>query len=245
MNKFIKASVVAAAATLSVAASATGVTAQFNSVSWNDGDSGLAIVNGSAPHQTLGTEFIVQLTTGKSFAAYCMEPLDSFGGNGAQYDLNQTTIASVGKLFAAAGFNGSGYKNDAINTGVEGSALQLAIWEVLYDGLKTGPENLYTASLDLSTSFVLNDGTSNWLSLTSGGNFKGSGFGYDAISLATQYLNTAASLTGSYGANVIQLTAVDGSKQNLVTSVPEPSTYALMAACLGVIGFVTRRKISK
>jgi len=235
-----------ALATASLAASAADIQVNY-SVNYGDTlststafDGGFFNVNG-----TIGggnaLEYQLHLTNGKSFAAYCIDPLLSNGSNGAKYNLSTQALDSIARLFAVSGFNGKAYGTDGVNTGVKATALALAIWEVTYDGLSS---SLYGAT-DLNLASTDNDGTASWLNMSTGGSFRANGFSYDAVSQAASYLNAAKGLTvGSYVPTVQVLVPTEAGYQRMVTSVPEPSTYALLAACLGVVGFATRRKMS-
>jgi PEP-CTERM motif len=152
-----------------------------------------------------------------SFAAYCLDwsiPLNLPGA----YNYSDTTLDSVARLFAVTGFNGLNYATDAVVTNMQQAALQLAIWEASEDGL---------------AGFDLDSGGFSLISSPAA-----------TKALANQYLTQAAALSnGSYYSQVrVFYSAEARGNQPLVTTVPEPSTYAMLAACLGVIGLVMRRK---
>jgi PEP-CTERM motif len=154
---------------------------------------------------------------GNSFAAYCLDwsvPLDLPGA----YTFSDTTLDNIARLFAVTGFNGLNYATDAVVTNLQQAALQLAIWEASEDGL---------------VGFDLDNGGFSLISSPAA-----------TKALANQYLAQAAALTnGSYYSQVRVFYSAEASgNQPLVTTVPEPSTYAMLAACLGVIGLVMRRK---
>lgn len=217
MTKLVKSLVALAATVGAVAAHAEEVTfAQYtlfpNNVYM------VATANGGASYKgTLVGEIDATTTSGKSFAAYCIDLPRDLGGP-STYTITQETQAAIGKLFAVAGFSSSLYATDSVDTAVEAAGLQLAIWEAFYDGLTT---------VDFGA-----------------GQFRALGSqGAAALVQAQTYLSAAASLTSGYQPYVQVLYSTnDPTRQTLVTSVPEPSTYALMAACLGVVGFVARRK---
>ena len=125
----------------------------------------------------------------------------------------------MAKLFAVAGFSGTKWATDGVSA-VQTTALQVAIWEVAND------------TLALSN---LNSGHLAFFQINS-----------NVKAQANAYLTAAKNLApGSYTPYVREFisTAAPGERsQSLVTTVPEPSTYALMAACLGVVAFVSRRK---
>jgi PEP-CTERM motif len=253
MNRAIKFVAAAAMAVSAAAASAADVNVAY-SVNFGDTlssnatkfDGGLFTITGTSVPTNGGAalEFQLHTTNNKTFAAYCIDAALKYAGNGAQYNvITNTQLDAVARLFAVAGFNGKSYGTDAVDTGVEASALQLAIWEVRYDGLSSNPYG----AVDLNAGSTDDDGTADWLKFSdaSAGLFRASGFSYDVVSQAAAYLNAAASLSnGSYVPTVQVLNSLEPGTQRLVTSVPEPSTYALLAACLGVVGLATRRKMA-
>jgi PEP-CTERM motif len=160
-----------------------------------------------------------------SFAAYCIDISTVLQSPPGLYNVSPTPpvtsnlslaqITTIGKLFTAAGFKGNDFANDGVDTTRKAAALQLAIWEVVYDGYAS------VGGLD-------------------GGAFKAT------FSNAT--VNAYNGLVGSLrpetlASSVAFYTSIpNGRSQNLVSSIPEPSTYALLAACLGVVGLVAKRK---
>jgi hypothetical protein len=257
MNRALKFVAGAVLASTAAVASAAPLTVAFQ-VNYGDTlstnptafDGGFLTNTGTAFATAGGPALEYQITTtsvpAKSFAAYCLDPIKANGGNGASYNVSNATLNAVSKLFAVSGFSGSHYTTDGVNTGVKASALQLAIWEVSADGL--GAAGSYNAT-DLNLGGTDNDGAAAWLNFNSAsaGLFRAAGFSYDVVSQAAAYLNAASGYTGYYAPTVVLLSPVGleaANSQRMVTSVPEPSTYALLAACLGVVGFATRRKMS-
>jgi hypothetical protein len=104
--------------------------------------------------------------------------------------------------------------------------MQIAIWEIAYET---------TGLYDLSAGAAM----------FTGGTAESSG----ALSLATSWLNKLAGVTDGSTLGVLESHSVQSqvAHQDLVftTAVPEPSTYALMAAGLMCVGFVARRRSSK
>lgn len=251
MKKMSKLIAAASVAALSTAASAAVTIQSYNSYGETFDPGFVTNVGGAGP---IGggpaVEFDILTTAGKSFAAFCLEVDAHFGGAGNSYNPSTTapvpltaqTKDAIARLFAVSGFNGSKFAIDGVNTLAKATGLQLAIWEVVSDGLTSG-YSAYDKNL-LSTA---SDGGGNWLDFNSptAGLFKATSFSFSAVSQATSYLNAAAALSiGSYTTSTVVFlnNTNDPHRQNLVTSVPEPSTYALMAACLGVMGLVARRK---
>lgn len=216
MKTFVKTAVAITATLVSIAAHAD-VTLTSISLFPNT-DDGYTTINGGAKYYfAMSGEIDVTTSAGKSFAAFCIDIPRDLGQAPSTYTITQETRENIGKLFSVAGFNGATYTTDGVTTAAQASGLQLAIWEAVYEGGLTGA---------LST-----------------GTFKA--FGYDASSVAaaSSFLSAAAALTTGYSPYVQVLYSTnDPTRQTLVTSVPEPSTYALMAACLGVVGLVARRK---
>ena len=227
MNQFLKSIIAASALVVATAASAAPVQVNvdlspiadaFTDTPMNTA-SGQFSLSGYNYAQWTGVtagEFEATITGGASFAAYCYDMKVTLDNNG-WYNMTTPQLDSVARLFAAAGFDGTNWTTDGV-TGLESTALQLAIWETKYDSL---------ANFNLGS-----------------GNLRFSGFSSAVLSTASNFAAQAKALTaGSYDANVLLFSpAPAGSTQALVTTVPEPSTYALMAACLGVVGFVARRK---
>lgn len=225
MSIFVKSIVAAAALVSAVSASAVQVTfdaapGYYTSTPSAVTNSVKILVNGvpTPGFSVMADELGLSTPSDASFAAYCLDPAIGLSLPG-EYTINDTVNDSVARLFKVAGFNGDNYLNDGVVTNLQQAALQLAIWEVSLDSL---------AGADLDTGVFS-------LSLVN-----------STTKAATQALLASASslAAGTYYQNVRVLTATEGygPNQPLVTTVPEPSTYALMFACLGIVGLVTRRK---
>jgi homoserine acetyltransferase len=243
MNKFFKIGAAAAMAASSLAANALtnvvidggpsgnaafyygstayeegGATAARNLLTLSGANYSLTTASGTTSGFVRAVEYYAETSNAGSFAAYCIginSPLDS---NGALYTFTDTQKDAIGRLFKVTGFDGLQWKGDGVTTGLESTALQIAIWEVMSDPL---------SSYDLSA-----------------GNIKFTGLNGDVRTMANSFLQAASLLnTGTYSADVRIFNSFEvGASQPLVTTVPEPSTYAMLAACLGVMGLVTRRK---
>ena len=228
MKSFLKSTLVASAVALSASAFAAGpVTVDIDQSTFQSltTDSVLPsagswvefTLNGIAGGD-LAIELDASVASIGSFAAYCTDLSKALVTPG-KYTFSDTQVDSIGRLFAVAGFNGNDWAHDGVS-GFQTSALQVAIWEVSHDSLAT-------ANLD-------------------SGNLVFTAINSNVKSQAQAYLTAAAALSaGQYSPDVRAFTSVggiEGLSQPLVTAVPEPSTYAMIAACLGAVGLVSRRK---
>lgn len=153
---------------------------------------------------------------GASFTAYCAE-LTQAVSFGVDYDYSVlTTIAYFGAQKAAdlsRLFTGAaGFVTDQSTSG----AMQAAVWEIIYE---------------VGTSY----------------NLDGGAFRVSAVNAvdANSFLGMNAILANLAGFSpAFQLSVLQNADaQDLITaSIPEPGTWALLAAGLGVIGMVARRR---
>lgn len=211
LNKLLAAVAIGCGAGAAVAAS-TPLTINSYSLS---GLSGFSIVETAGGiNETVAAGQISISTSIGSFETYCMDVLH--GLNLPQsYLLDPTyTNDEISRLFFVSGFDGAGVGSDTNK-----AALQLAIWEAVYD-----PGNLNLATGD----FQVTSGDAG------------------AIGQAGTFLTNAGLLAaGSYPTALGKFTSslAEGPvSQTLVTAVPEPGTYALMLAGLAGVGFVARRR---
>lgn len=148
-----------------------------------------------------------------SFAAFCLEPNIPLG-NPQTYEVGAFTGA-VGDALSKL-FTGAGWQS----------------WNYAADGVTTDAQKV---GLGLAVWDITIDGSFD----LAGGSFQviDDGLGGAAVAFANlAYSQGNTSLAG----NLLRLSSVE--TQDLVIAVPEPSTYALMLAGLGVIGFVSRRQ---
>lgn len=227
MNHFLKSVITTAALVVATAASATPVTVDDYTFSAGRSpvkftltvtEPDLSITTYGGPGKPAVWAGEVQTATvgGSSFAAYCYDLTKELSLPGA-YEMSTIQLDSIARLFAVAGFSGDNWATDGVS-GLQTAALQVAIWESKYDGLSSANLDSGNLSFQLISSSVKTQ--------------------------ALSYLSAAAGLAaGTYNTEVHYFAPSEGTvNQALVTTVPEPSTYALMAACLGVMGLVARRK---
>ena len=228
MKNLVVASLLAAGALASQAAFASGTV----DITWQGTDtSGIKLstmdttVSNSVPltsnYATTALNY-VYTATGESFVAYCIQPSE---GNGRALR-NQT--------YAVESF-----------TGEQAQHLQ-ALFSTSYAGLSTHDDK---AAFQLAVCELMLE-TGNTFSVT-GGSFKV--LGGDAASLAasTQANSFLAQALAYQGPALYSLTKLThGSLQDLVVAtplaaVPEPESYAMLLAGLGIVGLVARRRLPR
>lgn len=162
------------------------------------------------------------LTAGGSFAAWCVDITTwlNTSNSGASYTLTS------GANFYSSSTRGAEIVADlgrlasqhlaSVNTRSESGAFQLAMWEIVY-------ENSETYGLG-------------------SGNFRVSSASNGARSLANSWLSNLGDGTPTMTLSVW----ASSNSQDLavfnVTPIPEPEIYAMLAAGLGILGFVGRRR---
>ncbi len=181
---------------------------------------------------TLGTvndsagAFKTSLNGGASFLSYCIDltqPAALYGSDssytriaGGSYSFaNSGAATNLSKLFTFAG--------SLVNSAPTSAAFQLAVWEIVYES----PSNTYSMG---SGRAVFGPGQGN----------------ATTIALADSWLSALGTTTATAPISILS----SASSQDLVyggatAPIPEPSTYALMIAGLGALGFVARRRSNK
>ncbi|NDY93733.1 PEP-CTERM sorting domain-containing protein [Ideonella livida] len=186
-----------------------------------------------------------------SFASFCLEPAVP-GSDGlysvASYQSGNGVSLSYGtleRLFGAAlasdalniAFNANGGLSATSFTTNQAAALQVALWELLIDGVNTAYNHtgsstddfgLYEDELDIATATSGNTLAVYNLAQDILDNF------YDTSFQGTSVKVWRASSTGT-----------NSQDQVFVTAVPEPTTYALWLGGLGLLATMTRRRLDK
>jgi hypothetical protein len=159
--------------------------------------------------------------SGQSFIAYCIEPEQSNGRAGINRDYVVDSFGGAQAQRLQALFS---TEYGHLNSYNDKAAFQVAIWEIMRES---------SGTLDASAgSFrILGSDPSST----------------QVATLANSFLATAASYNGPALYSLTRLT--NANLQDLVTAtanpVPEPETYALLMAGLGVIGLLTRRRLPR
>lgn len=215
MKQVVKTLIAVAAIAACGAASAVDI----NSYTFDGSSASIAYLGN--PETVLAGEISINSSIG-SFATYCIDLVNVFGVPSSGYSFGSYASDEISRLVTFAGFyGGSDQSSNAVNTTVEKTAFQLAIWDAVYD----------PGTFDLTS-----------------GQFTVTSADAGVVTQANAYLAGAFSLPpGSYATD--NLYAFTGGvsqqevrSQDLITAIPEPSTYALMLAGLAGVGFVVRRR---
>ncbi|OIQ87555.1 PEP-CTERM motif protein [mine drainage metagenome] len=176
--------------------------------------------NRKSPFQT----FCVDIFHDFNFA---VDSIDS-SPTGTPSGLSSASILNLNRLYTLYGSDIASKSSSNLNE----SAFQLAIWAIVNDG----------SAINQSGIFDLTSGQPLKLS---------SGSPSGAISLAQEWLNSLANARSAYNAEflMVQNQGAVGTygAQDLVyftpaSPVPEPQTYAMLLAGLGLVGFLARRR---
>lgn len=153
---------------------------------------------------------------GLPFTAYCAELTQGISF-GVDYSYGQATGAAYFRALKAAALSRlfTGAAGFVTNKSTSG-AFQAAVWEIIYEP---------------GTGYDLTSGLFKAAPVS----------GLDAPNFT--FINSILISLDSYGANYqIDVLTNPDSQDLVVGSIPEPGTWALLAAGLGVIGVVSRRR---
>lgn len=163
---------------------------------------------------------------GNSFSAMCVDVLHDLHFGTTYTNYTAMTPTAYGFTSAQVDLFNRLYTNyyaASHTSNANAAAFQIAVWEITYDG---------NGTLDTSTgTFTLGGGSSATAKAT-----------------ASSWLAGLTALpTGLWNFTVLDSADVSGGQlatQDLLVAipVPEPSTYALMLAGLGLVGLITRRR---
>lgn len=171
--------------------------------------------------------FTTSVNGGASFLSYCLDLTQSapVGSSDSSYSrvsggsysfANASAASSLSKLFTVAG--------SQVNSISSAAAFQLAVWEIVYEA----PANAYSV---LTGNAIFGVQDSREIATLTQANF---------------WLNALSNTPATAPISILSST----DRQDLVyggatAPIPEPSTYALMFAGLGALGFVARRRSNK
>lgn len=163
------------------------------------------------------------IKNGASFGAYCVELGQFTSTNFTDYKVGAFLAPQASTLQNLLSANYA-----SVDTNTERAAFQLAVWELTHEKL-AGTASVTELRGD-AQYFNLDNSTADYSTLRD---------------LANSYLNAGAAYTGS-GLYQIEKLSNDYQQDllrfNAVTAVPEPSSYALLLAGLGAIGFLSKRR---
>jgi hypothetical protein len=207
----------AAAALLTIAGAAQADTVNLRYAGADHTTTTSVYINGATLNNVLiGSYRLEQQGQPGSFIAYCVDPFQQSSGSYSAYDRSPLVAAQLPSVEAVRFANvsklfGNAYAGSLANN-TKAAGFQLALWEVWHD------------DGNLATGIVRSVGGSNAAMVAEANSLLGSMAGW---STGTSYELTRYS-SASY--------------QDFVTAaVPEPETYALLLAGLGMLGFARRR----
>jgi len=166
------------------------------------------------------------ISNGTSFLAYCIDPFQWSSSSPLVYSVAALSTLGTGREADVSKLYSQSYASTSGN-GVNSAAFQLALWELAKDdgALTTGRVHITGSTSSTDSSVVT--AANNMIYNAQHGNSGPTQYSFNL------YTN---------GNNQDYLVASMGS----VTPVPEPETYAMLLAGLGLIGFTaSRRRVSK
>lgn len=185
-----------------------------NLSSWTNGYADVSVHNSTDSHNYSGAAGGFSGTlNGNAFQTFCVDLYQTFNFGTTYTDYS--AVALPGTVATDLGRLYTSHLAD-ITDGNSSAAFQLAAWEIMYE---TG-------------------GVGYHLSGANAGNFSEDG-NATVRGLAQGYLDTL----GASSAYSVQKLESPSSQDFILTSaVPEPSSYAMLGAGLGLLGFMARRK---
>ncbi|HKX43724.1 MAG TPA: PEP-CTERM sorting domain-containing protein [Burkholderiaceae bacterium] len=164
--------------------------------------------------------FLASLNGGASFVSYCVDLYQSisFGGSGYNdYSRVNGSAHAFANAHASADIGKLYSEHNVVNDSVSQAAFQIAVWEIAYE---------------TSGTYNLGNGAATF----SGGTAASSG----ALALASSWLGALGNTANTYSLSVFE--SPTHQDQVYAAPIPEPSTYAMMAAGLVGMGFIARRR---
>jgi hypothetical protein len=171
------------------------------------------------------------LPAGTSFMAWCVDVYHNLNTSsaGASY-----TLRSGGDFYASASYKVSDLErlasyvlgNSLLTNSVQSAAFQLAVWEIVNESNTAQPYSIGSNDFRVTGGdWAARTLANTWLGIVNAGTYA---IGY--------------SLGIWDGPNTTQDLAVFS---KVVSPVPEPETYAMLIAGLGLMGFIARRRRAK
>lgn len=158
-----------------------------------------------------------------SFVSYCIDLAQTFSWNNA-FTVTENSLVSLFGSFRAGALDRLYTQRFASAiTPTLSAAFQLAVWEIV-------SESLHSPVLSYASEFNLGSGS---FSVTSGNS--------TARTTADSWLDNLGN-GGSGGYTLTALVGANNQDQLMATPVPEPETYMMLLAGLGLMGFVARRR---
>jgi hypothetical protein len=237
--KKISAVLAATLATLLVSPSASADTLRYSGAWFSPYDGTFQIIDGSPTLSRSVSAGAFRMTdisgptlpAGTSFMAWCVD---------VYHNLNTSSSGSSYALRSGSEFYGAGsYKisdlerlasfvldNSLLTNSVQSAAFQLAVWEIVNESVRSQPYSIGANDFRVTGGdWAARTLANTWLGIVNAGSYA---IGY--------------SLNVWDGSNSTQDLAVFS---KIVTPVPEPETYAMLIAGLGLMGFIARRRRNK